>query len=276
LYYEEKGTGEPILFSHGIPTDFRAWNSQVEAFSSGFRAISYSRRYASPNARKGDLTDSTVENNAADIRRLVDKLSLGRVRLVGHSYGGFASAFFASEHPELVRSLVLVEPAISTLLIEDAKSSAQMLSFFLRSPMFATSARQFQTRSLRPSLKALDAGMDARAVELNVDGVQHHAGAFASMPQEVKAMMLENARTIAELRTPFPPFKSRAQSLMPKTLVVNGEKTALWLRRIGELLLDSLPHGEGFTVPGARHFPHLENPSEFNDRVRLFFSKDDR
>ena len=64
LFYEEKGSGEPVLFCHGIPTDYRAWLSQIEIFSHSYRAISYSRRYAAPNMREGDLTDSTVGNNA--------------------------------------------------------------------------------------------------------------------------------------------------------------------------------------------------------------------
>ena len=66
LYYERAGSGEPVLFSHGIPTDYRAWNAQVEAFSKSYSTITYSRRYAAPNHREGDVSDSTVAANAAN------------------------------------------------------------------------------------------------------------------------------------------------------------------------------------------------------------------
>ncbi len=33
LYYEERGSGDPLLFCHGIPTDYRAWGAQVAEFS---------------------------------------------------------------------------------------------------------------------------------------------------------------------------------------------------------------------------------------------------
>ena len=272
LYYEESGAGRPIVFSHGIPTDYRAWSSQVGLFSKDHSVVSYSRRYAYPNKRDGDVSDSTIGNNAADLKGFIEKLGAGPVDLVGHSYGGFISAYLAADHPDLVRSLVLVEPAISTLLIEDESSRGQMLSLFLRGPSVALSARRFQSGSLHPSLRALDAGQNAKAVELNVDGVQDLPGAFAAMPETQRQMMADNARTIAELRTKFPPFKGHIGKIACRTLVINGAESALWLRRIGELAASSVPKAQRATVSKARHFPHIENAPEFNDKVMRFLS----
>lgn len=270
LYYEQNGSGPPIVFTHGIPTDYRAWSSQVVELSRSYQTIAYSRRYAYPNQRQGDVTDSTVENNAADLKGMIEKLGLEPIHLVGHSYGGFIAAMFAAEHPEMVRSLVLVEPAISTLLVEDADNQGQLLGLLFRSPSVALSARRFQSNSLRPSLKALDAGQTEKAVELSVDGVQDMKGAFASMPDSIKKMMLENARTIAELRTRFPTFRERASRIACKTLVVNGAQSALWLRRIGELTAASIKQAQSAKVEGARHFPHMENATAFNQLVTSF------
>ncbi|MDA4114437.1 MAG: alpha/beta hydrolase [Thaumarchaeota archaeon] len=272
LYYEEAGTGEPIIFAHGIPTDYRAWSSQVEPFSRNRRVVSYSRRYAYPNKRDGDVTDSTIGNNAADLKGLIEKLGVGPVDLVGHSYGGFIAAYLAADHQDLVRSLVLVEPAISTLLVEDESSQGQLFSLLLRSPSVALSARRFQSKSLHPSLRALDAGQIENAVELNVDGVQDRPGAFAAMPEAQKRMMIDNARTIAELRTRFPPFRAQIGKIACKTLVINGEESALWLRRIGQLTASSIPHAQGAKISRSRHFPHIENAPEFNERVLSFLS----
>jgi pimeloyl-ACP methyl ester carboxylesterase len=119
---------------------------------------------------------------------------------------------------------------------------------------------------------ALDAGETAKAVGLNVDGVQGAPGSFAAMPASQRQMMLDNAKTIAELRTKFPPFKAQIRKITCKTLVINGEESALWLRRIGKLAATSLPHAWFAIISKSRHFPHIENAPEFNERVLNFLS----
>jgi pimeloyl-ACP methyl ester carboxylesterase len=276
LYYEEKGAGRPVVFVHGIPTDYRAWSAQVEPFSRAQRAVMLSRRHAAPNPRQGDLADSTVGNNAADLKGFIEKLGMGPVDLVGHSYGGFVAAYLAAVHADLVRSLVLVEPAISTLLVANQKSATQLLALLFKSPSVALAARRFQDKSLVPSLKALEGGNVEKAVELNVDGVQDWPGAYAKMPEETKRMMLDNVKTIAELKTEFPRFtKEEAHKISARTLILNGESSSLWLRKIGELLAGAVPKAEAVRVPRARHFPHMENPEFFNEKVLTFFEERD-
>jgi pimeloyl-ACP methyl ester carboxylesterase len=273
LHYEEEGKGQPVVFVHGIPTDYRAWSSQVEEFSGRYRVISISRRYAFPNGRTGDLLDSSVENNAGDLKTLIEKLGLAPIHLVGHSYGGFVSALLASEHPELVRSLVLVEAAVSTLLVSNPESLVQMLSLLLRNPSVALSARKFQKNALYPSIAALEAGQIERSVELMVNGVQDDQRGFAKLGDEAKRMMVENGRTIGELKTKFPNFtRADAGKIQCKTLVVNGGSGTLWLSRIGDILAASIRKSERIKVAGAAHFPHMENPAEFNQSLGRFLA----
>jgi pimeloyl-ACP methyl ester carboxylesterase len=52
LSFVERGSGRSVIFIHGIPTDYRAWDAQVEALSKDFHALSYSRRCAYPNKRE--------------------------------------------------------------------------------------------------------------------------------------------------------------------------------------------------------------------------------
>ncbi len=264
LFYTEKGTGQPVVLVHGVPTDFRAWSSQVDALSGHFTAITYSRRYAYPNTRQGDLQDSTVENNAADLAGMIGKLGVAPVHLVGHSYGGFVAAYLATRQPELIRSLTLVEPAIASLLLKNQKSVAEQLSLLLTHPSVALSAQKFIRRSHDPALKALERGDTSEAVRLNLDGVQDRTGVLEQLPMEQRKMMLDNGRTIREVGTPFPMLtKAELKKFKGRTLVINGETSALWLRRVGEIAAASIPGCEKARIKSG-HYPHLENPTEFN------------
>src|SRR5437867_2321551 len=209
LFYAEKGAGEPVVFVHGIPTDYRAWDSQLDSFSEHYRAIAYGRRYAYPNAREGDLLDSTVENNAIDLMGLLEKLRATPAHIVGHSYGGFISLYVAAHHPEMVRSFVLVEPAVSTLLVKNPKNILEFLLLFLRSPSVALSAAKYVRKGNNPAFKALDKGDLLTAVKLNLDAIEDKDGVLDRLSAKTRAMMIDNARTVGELRTRVPVFHPR-------------------------------------------------------------------
>jgi pimeloyl-ACP methyl ester carboxylesterase len=92
LAYLRNGVGQPLIFIHGIPTDYRAWDAQLEPFSRKYDVIAYSRRLARPNQNTEEYAKSTIENNSADLIGLIQNLGLSPVHLVGHSYGGFIAA----------------------------------------------------------------------------------------------------------------------------------------------------------------------------------------
>ena len=271
LFYVDKGAGDPLVFVHGIPTDYRAWNSQVETFSETFRVITYSRRYAQPNKREGDLLDSTIENNVVDLVGLIKKLGIAPVHLVGHSYGGFIAAYCASKNPELIKTLTLIDPAVSTLLIKDPKNPIQFLGLLLRDPSTARSAARFVTGSLNPSLAAIRRGDLETALGLNVDGIMNRKGALRQFPEWVQVMMKENARTIGELGTKLPVYSEEDASRISKpTLLVNGNDSPKFFHSIVDKLSKSIEKNEVVRIRGSAHFPHLENPNEFNGRLRDF------
>jgi len=271
LFYTERGSGPAVVFVHGIPTDHRAWTSQAEALSGEHRTISYSRRYAAPNDRKGDLRDSTIENNVTDLAGMLGKLGVASAHVVGHSYGGFIAAYLAAHHPDLVRSLTLVEPAVSTMLVKDPNSAASLLGLLLRSPSVALSGRRFLKKGVEQALKAFEAGDAAEAARLNLDAVEDREGVLQGMAEPVRTMMTENARTIAEVNAPVPRFtREDASRIRSPTLIVGGEQSPPWLQRIGETLASVIPGSRRVSIRRAAHFPHLENSKEFNSTVSEF------
>jgi pimeloyl-ACP methyl ester carboxylesterase len=273
LFWTEAGSGDPIVFVHGIPTDYRAWSAQFAALSPRFRTIALSRRYAFPNERNGDVRDSTVEANCTDLEEFLQAIELPPVHLVGHSYGGFVAALFAVEHPGRLRSLTLVEPAIASLLLRDPKSRAEAFGLLVRAPKVALAAARFLRTSAAPAIRALDAGDSMAAVRLNLAGIEDRTDAFDTFPGSVQQMFVANARTIRETDLPYPTLGSGDLArVATRTLVVNGTTSALWLREIGARTARAIPHARHVQISASGHLPHLQNPAEFNQALASFLS----
>ncbi len=116
INFIDKGSGVPIVFVHGAMEDYRTWEPQIDSLSRQYRIIAYSRRFNYPNQNVKAINNFSAITEANDLAELIMQLKLGSVHVVGHSYGGLISMFLAKEYPQLVRSLTLSEPGITSWL----------------------------------------------------------------------------------------------------------------------------------------------------------------
>ncbi|MBV9928614.1 MAG: alpha/beta hydrolase [Acidobacteria bacterium] len=87
LYYEDQGTGRPVVLIHGWPLSGRSWEKQVPALvDGGFRVITYDRRGFGRSSQPWGGYD--YDTFAADLRALIEHLDLRDAALVGFSMGG--------------------------------------------------------------------------------------------------------------------------------------------------------------------------------------------
>ena len=270
LFYHEKGAGQPVVFVHGTLCDYRAWTPQAESLAQRFRTIAYSRRYAHPNERKGDPMDSTVQSNASDLNVLITGMGLERIHLVGHSYGGFIAAYFATQHPDLLRSLTLVNAAVVTMLVREASTSAA-LSLLLRSPSVALSARR-TVNATKATVRVVEKEGDTSAPErIFIPALQNGRTDLPAKPQGFSEMVADNAKTLRETTSPFPEFTAaQAKQIAVPSLVMWGELSSPWDSRVSELLSNSIPGCERVRIGGAGHFCLVEKPAEVNAALESF------
>jgi pimeloyl-ACP methyl ester carboxylesterase len=87
LYYEDQGSGDPVVLIHGWPLSSRSWEKQVPALlKAGYRVISYDRRGFGDSDRPA--TGYDYDTLASDLNALLEELELEQVTLVGFSMGG--------------------------------------------------------------------------------------------------------------------------------------------------------------------------------------------
>jgi pimeloyl-ACP methyl ester carboxylesterase len=107
LYYEEAGSGIPILFVHEFAGDWRSWEPQMRFFSSRYRAITFSARGYLPS----DVPDSpeaySQDLQIADVKGLLDALGVDKAHVCGLSMGSYTTLLFGLKFPERARSLTI-------------------------------------------------------------------------------------------------------------------------------------------------------------------------
>ncbi len=87
LYYEDHGSGDPVVLIHGYPLSGTSWEKQIPALlAAGHRVITYDRRGFGRSSQP--TTGYNYDTFAKDLHKLVTKLRLRNFALVGFSMGG--------------------------------------------------------------------------------------------------------------------------------------------------------------------------------------------
>ena len=108
IEYSERGDGEPLLLVHaGV---FADWFVPLIASPAldGLRVIRVRRAGYGANAPASHLS---IQDHASHLMALADLLELDTLHVAGHSSGGLIAFQMAADRPELVHSLILIEPA---------------------------------------------------------------------------------------------------------------------------------------------------------------------
>lgn len=119
LYYEDHGSGRPVVLIHGYPLNGRAWERQERALiAAGHRVVTYDRRGFGKSSRPAAGYD--FDTFAADLDRLVTVLDLREFDLAGHSMGGGEIARYLGAYgTERVRRAAIISGIPPYLLKTD-------------------------------------------------------------------------------------------------------------------------------------------------------------
>ena len=138
LYYEDHGSGSPVVLIHGYPLSGRAWDKQVPVLlEAGRRVITYDRRGFGKSSQPTSGYD--YHTFAADLNALMEKLDLYQATLVGHSMGtGEVTRYLSAYGSARVASAVLMSP-IPPFLLQTSDNPQGMPSSLFES--FTKAAR---------------------------------------------------------------------------------------------------------------------------------------
>jgi non-heme chloroperoxidase len=119
LYYEDHGTGRPVVLVHGWPLSGASWERQVAALlAAGYRVITYDRRGFGQSSKPA--TGYDYDTFAADLDKLMTKLDLHEATLVGFSMGGGEVARFLGKYGSKRVAKAVFMAAIPPFLLKRA------------------------------------------------------------------------------------------------------------------------------------------------------------
>jgi len=250
--YIEKGEGEIVLFVHGSCLDYRYWTHWVDRFSDRYRAIALNRRHHWPDVPNTETFNYSVDEQVLDTIRFIEEIAKAPVHLIGHSYGGYIAARIACERPDLLSSLVLVEPGGPIEGQQTGRSlkttTEQTISLIKSSQMEAAAAHFFG---------AIDTKM-----------------AWTDRPQDLKNQILDNLLTIPNQFQEDRPIigASALQDFRKKTLLMLGQETESPFPEAIGRLAELLPHARLSIIEGASHMVDLDNPETFQSELENFLN----
>jgi len=267
LHYVEEGKGTPVIFVHGSLSDGGYWADQLGPFAKHYRAIAYSRRYDYPNVNPARSGYSAVVD-AEDLAAFIHTLHLGKVVVIGHSYGALTALFLAAKHPELVRALVLAEPPAISLLAhlpsDQAKTGKTMFE-------------DIQRKMVVPMQQAFRRGDRDAGIAAFIDYVFNDPHAWDKMSESAREDTLRDAHewdVMMTTGTLFPNIEPPTiRRISAPVLLLSGAKSYPFLGLITEELARLLPNREKIVLPDAGHQMWYQAPDVCRKDVEAFLAR---
>ncbi len=242
IYYDERGSGFPVVMTHGLGDAAELWAGLAGALAGRYRTVSWDMRGHFRSEAPDDPALYTQDIVVEDLRALCDHLGIERAVFGGHSLGGYTALRFYQKYPARVAALVLHAAGPG---YRNAKGSQGWTDTLAK-----LAARQESEFSRDDKRTAKDLRVGAPALgEL----VQHYVRGVANVERGVMA---------------HPTFVD-ATSIRVPALVIVGERDKNYLAS-ADYFAAKLPDGRKVVVPDAGHPAMLDQPEVVHAAVREF------
>ena len=272
LEFSEAGDLHPIVLIHGSAADRTSWDGVIPLLAMNHRVIAYSRRYHAPNEKIVPGHDYSMQEHVEDLISLVDQLDLDNPVVVGHSYGAFVALVAAMQNPDRFDRMVLIEPPVIPLLIDDPPRPSQLAQLFIKSPTAALTVLKFGVMTATRAQRAAKHGDLEAAVQIFGKGVLGR-DRFDQLTAEQWAAILDNY-TLAEFTgSGFPPLnRDEVAAVHTPAMLVNGSASVKLFSVLSDTLAEVLPDVERAVVAGASHHVPVDSPHLLAERILDFIA----
>ncbi|MDY6995735.1 MAG: alpha/beta hydrolase [Actinomycetota bacterium] len=255
LAYDDRGSGDPVLFIAGRGGAGRTWHlHQVPALTrAGYRCVTFDNRGVGATENADGFSTETM---VADTVELIERLELAPVRIVAVSMGAFIAQEMMVTRPDLVRSAVLM----ATRGRHDRAREA----FFAGELALANAGVQLPVE-YEAKMRLLESFSPKT---LNDDkAVRDWVDMFTMWPQKSTPGM-RTQLSIAPHTSRLPVY----QSVSTPALVIGFADDVVLPPHLSREVANALPNGRFLEIPGAGHLGFIEKPDVVNTAILNFFA----
>jgi pimeloyl-ACP methyl ester carboxylesterase len=257
LYYEEVGTGIPIVFVHEFAGDVRSWEPQLRYFSRFYRCIAYNARGYPPSDVPETLDKYSQDRARDDIRAVLDGLKIDKAHIIGLSMGGFATTHFGFTYGDRARSLVIAgcgygaEPEKQAQFREETAEAAKRIETL-------GMAKAAQGYGMGPS-RVQYLNKDPRGFKEFIDQLADHSSTGSALTM----------RGVQNRRPSLFDLVDKIKTITAPTLIMTGDEDFGCLQP--NIMMKKAIASAGLVVmPNCGHAINLEDPAAFNRYIEEF------
>jgi len=259
LYYEETGSGAPLVFLHEFGGHHLSWEPQVRYFSRRYRCITYAARGWPPSDVPDDVAMYSQARAADDCADLMKALGIDKAHLCGLSMGATAGLEFAIRHPGKATALVIAagggggstDPEARKRFKEECEGFARRIE----QEGMPAMAELYCTSSSRNTYRLKDPR-----------GWAEFKRQFAEGSAKGHAMTM---RGVQGARVPFFERTEELKKIAEPMLVVIGDEDES-THSLAVHLKQHVPRSGVLELPKCGHTMNLEEPAAFNAAVQDF------
>ncbi len=267
LYYRTIGVGEPIVIVHGGPgLEHSYLLPGMEALGETYRLLLYDQRGLGRSTGALDSISISMERYIADLESIRELAGVERMNLLAHSWGSLLATMYALEHPDRIKTLILMSPV-------EPGSRYQ-----------AEAGANTQARRSPEDAAAIDSLVRSAGFEQNdpetLGRVFHHAfrGTFADPARAEDLVLTLTERTARQgrdvaalLMTPLANLDlwDSLDDLTAPVLIVHGDRDPIPLAMVEEMVA-RLPDARLAVLNEVGHFPFIESPGELFGAIQRF------
>ena len=242
IYYEVKGQGSPILFTHGASLNHKFWKPQVDYFSQCYKVITWDiRGHGYSSLPDGEINSSDFR---LDLIGILDLLEIKSATLCGLSVGGHISLQVAAKYPTRVQGLILIGTTYTNSNLLERfclplyRLSNRLLPKWIIGKIQGFALSRFNTKNKNYVEESLS--------HINHKNLIHIWDAVTQMES-----------------------KYDLDNIMCPTLLLHGEQDYFTVRQ-QKFIVKKLRRVEFKTINNANHLTNLDNPTEVNRHIEVF------